>query len=475
MDIRPQPGPQTAFLSSPADIVVYGGSSGGGKTFGLLLEAARNINNPNYGGVIFRREQTMITNEGGLRDTALNLYPYLGAEYRSQPHPHFIFPTGAKISFRHLNQESDVLGWQGSQIPFIGYDELNHFSQFQWIYLFSRLRSTSGVRPYIRATTNPDADSWVADMLEWWIDQDSNSPSYGLPIQERSGVIRYFVRINNELMWADSPEELVSRHNCDYLDAKSFTFIPSRITDNPILMQKDPAYLSNLKALTRVERARLLDGNWKVRPQAGDYFPRDAVTIIDWMPTDVVKWIRSWDLAATEEGEGRDPDWTACGLLGRRSNGKIVVADVIRVRRKAAVVESLVKTVAMRDGEDVWIQLPQDPGQSGKSQKESYVSALYHFTVLSRTITKNKVAVASGGADSPAALWQRGQVELVRGPWNDAFLEEMDAFPTKGVHDDQVDFFSNGVRALPGHSKPDYSQSGLSGTYRPIRQRVKHR
>ncbi|MDV7391807.1 hypothetical protein RZS08_10655, partial [Arthrospira platensis SPKY1] len=81
MEIRPQPGPQTAFLSSPADIVIYGGSSGGGKTFGLLLEAARNINNPEYGGVIFRREQTMITNEGGLRDTALQLYPYLGAEY----------------------------------------------------------------------------------------------------------------------------------------------------------------------------------------------------------------------------------------------------------------------------------------------------------------------------------------------------------------------------------------------------------
>jgi predicted phage terminase large subunit-like protein len=475
MDIRPQPGPQTAFLSSPADIAVFGGSAGSSKTFGLLLEASRNISNPNYGGVIFRREQTMIVNEGGLRDTALTLYPYLGGEYRSQPHPHFIFPNGSRITFRHLNQESDVVGWQGSQIPFMGYDELTHFSAFQFWYMISRLRSTSGVRPYIRATTNPDADSWVADLLSWWVEQDSNSPNYGLPIQERSGVLRYFVRINNELMWGDSPEELVSRHNCDYLDAKSFTFIPAKITDNPILMKKDPAYLSNLKALTRVERARLLDGNWKVRPQAGDYFPRDAVTIIDWMPTDVVKWIRSWDLAATEEGEGRDPDWTVGLLLGRRSNGKIVVGDAIHVRRKAAVIESLVKTVALRDGEDVWIQLPQDPGQSGRAQRDSFVAALYHFTVLSRTITKNKVAVASGGADSPAALWQRGQVEIVRGPWNKDFIEEMDAFPTKGVHDDFVDAFSAGTRALPGHSKPDYSQSGLSGTYRPIRQRVKHR
>ena len=443
-------------------------------TFGLLLEASRNISNPDYGGVIFRREQTMITNEGGLRDTALQLYPHLGGEYRSQPYPHFLFPSGARISFRHLNQESDVLSWQGSQIPFIGYDELTHFTNFQWVYMFSRLRSTSGVRPYIRATTNPDAESWVADLLEWWIDQDSGSPTYGLPIPERSGVIRYFVRINNELMWADSPEELVSRHGCDYLDAKSFTFIPAKITDNPILMKKDPAYLANLKALTRVERARLLDGNWKVRPKAGDYFPRDAITVIDWRPTDVVKWIRSWDLAATEDGDGRDPDWTVGLLVGRRSNGKIVVADMIRVRRKAAVIESLVKTIAARDGKDTWILLPQDPGQSGKSQKESFVGALYDFTVLSRTITKNKVAIASGGANSPASLWQQGQIEIVRAPWNNDFVDEMDAFPTKGVHDDCTDAFSTCVRQLPGHSKPDYSQSGLSGTYRPLVGQERH-
>lgn len=436
MEIRPHPGPQTAFLSTPADVAIMGGAAGGGKSVALLLEAARNIHNPEYGGVIFRREQTMITNEGGLRDTSLMFYPYLGGEYRSQPYPHYIFPSGARVSFRHLNQENDVLGWLGSQIPFIGFDEINMFTQFQFWYMFSRLRSTSGVRPYIRGTTNPDADSWVADLLEWWIDQDPNSPNYGFPIPERSGVIRYFVRINNELHWGDSIEELVARHGCDYLDPKSFTFIPAKITDNPTLLKKDPAYLGNLKALARVERARLLDGNWKVRPQAGDYFPRDAVTIIDWRPTDVVKWIRSWDLAATEEGDGRDPDWTVGLLIGRRSNGKIVVAEMIRVRRKAAVIESLVKTTAVRDGKDVWILLPQDPGQSGKSQRDSFVGALYDYTVLSRTITKNKVAIASSGANSPASLWQQGQVEIVRAPWNKDFIDEMDAFPTKGVHDD---------------------------------------
>jgi hypothetical protein len=65
--------------------------------------------------------------------------------------------------------------------------------------------STCGIRPYVRAACNPDADSWVADFVAWWIDQDS-----GFPIPGRIGVIRYVVRgPNDTLIWGDSPEELL--------------------------------------------------------------------------------------------------------------------------------------------------------------------------------------------------------------------------------------------------------------------------
>ena len=70
--------------------------------------------------------------------------------------------------------------------------------------MVSRNRSTCGVRPYIRATCNPDADSWVADFLSWWID-----PVSGHPIPERAGVLRYFVRVGEKIVWADRPEELM--------------------------------------------------------------------------------------------------------------------------------------------------------------------------------------------------------------------------------------------------------------------------
>ena len=81
----------------------------------------------------------------------------------------------------------------------IGFDELTHFSRSQFLYMLSRNRSTCGVRPYMRATTNPDADSWVADFIAWWIDQDT-----GLAIPERSGVVRYFTTISDEVIWGDS-------------------------------------------------------------------------------------------------------------------------------------------------------------------------------------------------------------------------------------------------------------------------------
>lgn len=464
-DFRPQEGAQSLFLSSPADIAIYGGSSGSGKTFALLLEAARHIDVSGYNAVLFRREFKQIVASGGIRDAALQIYPLIGGLYRSQPTPQFLFNAGSKIGFAHLNTETETLAWQGAELCFIGFDELTHYTLYQVEYLMSRNRSTCGVRPLIRATTNPDADSWVKDFISWWLDDET-----GYPIPERSGKLRYMIRVDGVRKWGNSVKELVDTYGCDPMDAKSVTFVSAKITDNPILLRKDPGYLANLKALDKVERARLLEGNWKIRAEAGMYFPRDDAVIIDWKPKDgeVIKWIRSWDLAASEASEGRDPDWTVGILGGRKADGKIVIADVIRLRRKADYIESLIRSVAFQDGKDTWVCIPQDPGAAGKQVSESYQRLLSGFTIISRSITKNKVMMASAGAYSPAALWQQHQIELVRAPWNKDLIDELDAFPTRGVHDDQADSLSAIVRNLPGHVRPDYSQSGLSGKFKPF-------
>ena len=87
---------------------------------------------------------------------------------------------------------------------------------------------------------------------------------------------------------------------------------------------------------------------------------------------DSIKWVRSWDLAASEEQEGKHVDWTVGMKVGRRSNGKLVIADVVRVQRKAADVRALVRRIADMDGRETWIALPQDPGPVSYTHLDVY-------------------------------------------------------------------------------------------------------
>lgn len=268
--ITPQEGPQTTFLATPADIAIYGGAAGGGKSWALLLEPLRHIHNPNFGAVIFRRTSVQIKIEGGLWDESRKLYPLANGDPKAHD-AWWEFPSGAAVSFHHLQHEDTVQDWQGAQVPLICFDELTHFTESQFWYLVSRNRSTCGVRPYLRATCNPDVDSWVATLISWWINQDT-----GYPIPERAGVIRWFVRVGDKIEWADKPGELsgYKTPTGETIQPKSLTFVPSKLTDNRVLMSADPGYMANLMALPLVERERLLGGNWKIRWQGQSMFPQ---------------------------------------------------------------------------------------------------------------------------------------------------------------------------------------------------------
>lgn len=268
--IRPQEGYQMKASSSKADIVIGGAAAGVGKTYILLLEFLRHIQNPLWGGVIFRRTSPQIKSEGGLWDTSVQIYPKVGAVPRESS-LEWLFPKGCKMKFSHLEYEKDVLNWQGSQAPFIGFDELTHFTEKMFFYLLSRNRSVCGVKPYVRATCNPDPESWVAKLISWWIDEET-----GFPIPERDGVVRFFVRDGNEYIWGDTAEEVIEKawymlesvvkesglRPQDFV--KSLTFISGSIYQNKELLSKDPSYLANLMSQGEEEKASLLYGNWKV-------------------------------------------------------------------------------------------------------------------------------------------------------------------------------------------------------------------
>lgn len=449
MVIRPQPGPQERFLSTSADICVYGGAAGGGKTYGLLLEPLRHINDKNFGALILRREYTQVTSEGGLWDSSISLYSYIdGAEPRKTPKLHWNFPSGAKVSFAHLSDDRDCRSWQGSQITLIGFDELTHFTEYQFFYMLSRNRSDSSVAPYVRATCNPDSDSWVAKFISWWIDQDT-----GYAIPERSGVIRYMSRINGEIVWADSLEG-IAKKGIDPKNAKTVTFIASTLQDNQILMRRDPTYIASLLALPEVEKERLLRGNWKIRPSGGRYFKRSQIRpecMLVSVPTDIISYCRAWDLAATDELESKDPDFTSGVLMGKRKNGRFVVINVINQAIKAGEVENLIVNTAIADRERYgWlyeVHIPQDPGAAGKIVAHNYITKLAGFNVKAEPVTGSKEVRATPFA----AQWQNGNVDIVIGNWNESYFIQMEGFPDT-AHDDMVDASSDAFNELAGDS-----------------------
>lgn len=436
MEIRPQEGPQEQFLASPADIVIFGGAAGGGKSRGLLMESLRNIDNPNYNGVLFRKTYPQIMQPGGLWDESVEVYTHFGGiPHRSVAM--WRFPSGAKIKFAYLDKK--VNDWQGAQIPFIGFDELTHYQEYTFWYLLSRNRSTCGVPPYVRATCNPDSDSWVARLIAWWIDQDT-----GYPIPERSGVIRWYYRVDGQLCWYDSKAEAEAAHPnlAQQATPKSFTFILSRLTDNKILMNKDPGYMANLLALPIVERERLLMGNWKIRSEGGKVFRREWFgDLADAVPAEGRR-VRYWDKAATPGGG----DFSV-GVLMVKAGPMYYVEDVIRGQWSALERNTVIRQTAAMDaaryGNVVNIWLEQEGGSGGRESTEFTIQDLAGYPVYSETMSSGKIE----RANPLAAQVQAGNVRLKRAHWNDAYLSEMEAFPD-GTHDDQVDASSGAFNKL---------------------------
>lgn len=268
--VRPQEGYQLKAITSSADILIGGAAAGVGKTFLLLLEDLYHMQVPEFGSVTFRRSMPQIRAKGGLWDTSMTIYPNVGATPKESV-LEWRFKSGATAKFASLQHESDILDWQGSQIPLLKFDELTHFTKNMFWYMISRNRSTCGVKPYVRATCNPDPESWVYEFIQWWIDKDT-----GLAIPERDGVIRYLVKKGDDYIWGDSEEEVIDKA-WFFLEAlveksgqpardfvKSVTFVSGSIYDNQALLSKDPAYLANLSAQDEQIRLQLLDGSWKV-------------------------------------------------------------------------------------------------------------------------------------------------------------------------------------------------------------------
>ena len=441
--IRPQRR-QEIVLSNGCDVQLFGGSSGGGKTFTILMSPLRwLLTIPEFYGVIFRRTTPQITAPGGLWDAAIKLYgnfPQL--RIISSRREIVNDRLNSRLSFRHLEREVDVLSWQGTELSFIGMDEATHFTEYQVNYLMSRLRTMSGINPYMLMTCNPDSDSWLMKYVEWYLTEE------GTPDPDKSDTVRYYTRDSHgEMVWSAEPSD----------DSTSFVFCPASVHDNQELLKRDKDYIKRLESLPLVERQRLLDQNWYARPEAGKYLNRSWWQYIAKEPQ-YCRRVRYWDRAATlQTKRNNDPDYTA-GVLVAESMGNYYVLDVCRFRGTPAMVQSEIERVSKADGYTVQQVLEVDPGQAGKFELSIYQSSMEQPVEGNRVRTSKTERVWSA-----SRLCESGKLFIVGdGAWIKPFIDECHNFGSGNGHDDQVDGLSGAVNSL-NSGKPFMVETGRAG------------
>lgn len=412
---RPPAPKQAAFLSLPHTEALYGGAAGGGKSDALLMAALQYAHVPGYAALLLRRTFPDLNQPGALIPRSKEWLADTDARWNENEH-RWYFPSGASLTFGYLQHEDDKLQYQGAEYQFIGWDELTQFSETQYTYVsFSRARRTTdlAVPIRVRAASNPGGPGH-----EW--------------VKQRFGLYR------EQGAPDDAP---LACHRRDW-PHRQRVFIPASVLDNPGIDAE--SYVASLAELDHHTRRQLLNGDWAARP-VGDLFRREWFEIVDEAPGDC-RWVRFWDLAATEPSDSNpDPDWTVGLRLG--SDGDCYyVEHVTRLRERPHGVESTIQATASRDGRATVVHLEQEPGASGKNTVDAYQRLLDGYAVKGVRSTGSKAERAR----VVSAKAEHGLVKLVRGNWNAPFLDELDDFKEDDshAHDDQVDALSGAFMAL---------------------------
>jgi len=247
---EPNPGPQTDFLASTEQEVLYGGSAGGGKSYAMVADPVRYLNNPNAQMLLVRRSTEELRE---LISVSKQLYPRAipGIKFMERDKT-WVAPSGATLWMSYLDRDDDVMRYQGQAFNWIGFDELTQWaSPYPWNYMRSRLRSTStsGLPLYMRATTNPGGPG------HQWVKKTFIDP--GTP---RKPFWATDTETGETIAWPKG-------HSREGQPLFKRRFIPATLFDNPYLAD-DGMYEANLLSLPEHQRRQLLEGDWDVNEGA---------------------------------------------------------------------------------------------------------------------------------------------------------------------------------------------------------------
>ena len=326
------------------------------------------------------------------------------------------FSSGAEVAFSHFERADNTKDWQGSQISSCVMEELCQFEEGQFDYILSRLRTSANMKPNMRATMNPEADSWVKKYVSWYLYPEGHE-LFGRPDPSKQGIIRWFIRRSDGLVWGDSKEELLEK----YPDGipLAFRFISASVFDNPYIQ---PSYIAFLNGLPKLEKEKLLYGNWEARVEATTYFQRswcEEITAYD--PSEITKLVRAWDFAATLKSDAvPSPDYTVSVLMAKTKTNDYIVLDVRRMRIRPGDWETQIVDAWEYDRQicgNVVTIIPQDPGASGQMATSILCRAL-----AERGIVTEKMRASGKKLDRfrPfSASSQVGSVKFLKGCGND--------------------------------------------------------
>jgi len=394
---KPQPGPQALLLSCPIQDILFGGARGGGKTDGLmglwLAHAGR------YGtharGIIFRRSMSELDE---VQARMLEVFPAIGATYKVSSKT-WLMPGGASLKLRFLDADEDASKYQGHAYTFMGFDEAGNWPTSRPIdMLRACLRSVHGVPCQLVLTGNPGGKGH-----QWLKVRYIDLARPAVPFQGADGVMR--------------------------------VFIPSRLADNKILMDKDPSYIDRLRASGPAWLVRAwLEGDWTATEQ-GNLFKREHWRFYQDVPR-AEMIIQSLDTAfktGAENDYSVMTTWAKCQdgyYLMHVWRGKVTFPDL---KRKVLV---LAETYPPR------VLLIED-----KASGQSLIQELRRDTRLPvKPIQVDSDKLARANAVTP--LVEAGKVFLPQSaPWLSDFIEELSTFPA-GSHDDQVDSMTQALAYL---------------------------
>ena len=470
---KPASKKQEDFINSDSFITVYGGSAGSGKSYMGLMRFLLYIDDPNFFGYVFRLNATDMKGGGGLFQTACRMFKAYDSRVKYTKQPMCIyFPSGATINFTGLDGESGLESIRGIEISGAMIDEGSQFDEDTVFWVTSRLRTKAKMIPNLWITCNPLPDSYLCKWLEnhylyprgHVLDDELVE---GRPNKDTDGVLRWFLRIGNEIKWGDTKEELLNRYSKDFpLDRntglttcmpRTFRFISATCHDNPPLLEADPNYVANLLNLPRVEKERLYYGSWYAREEGLGFFKRSWVEIVNDCNVKIKRNVRCWDIASTKPTESNPhPDYTASVQMGKGEDGYIYIFEARRDRLGILEVVDWIRDTAIEDRNYSKARtetfIPQDPNAQAKYATKQWVMRLASEGIPVRVSNSSPHNSKLDKFLPFCAVAEASMVRVVKGDWNDMLLDEMESFTGKRstayIKDDLVDCVSDGFSKL---------------------------